>query len=101
MLVVAGSIRIDPADREQASVAARGVMTKTHKEPGNIAYVFSEDLEEPGLYYVFEKWENQEALDFHFTTPHMAKFQQAMGGFGIREMKVQRYEIASVGPLGG
>jgi hypothetical protein len=31
----------------------------------------------------------------------MASFQRAMGGFGVREMAVQRYEIARVGPLGG
>ena len=43
----------------------------------------------------------QEALDFHFKTPHMAKFQQAMAGFGVKEVKLQRYEISSSGPLGG
>jgi hypothetical protein len=31
----------------------------------------------------------------------MAKFQGQIGGLGLRDMKVQRYEISSVGPLGG
>ena len=51
--------------------------------------------------HVFEEWESQAALDAHFETPHMVKFQQAMGGFGIRGMNVKRYEVASVAPLGG
>jgi len=29
----------------------------------------------------------------------MARFQAAAAGFGIKEMKLQRYEIASVGPM--
>jgi hypothetical protein len=29
----------------------------------------------------------------------MARLQQAMGGLGVREMKVQRYEVARVGPV--
>jgi hypothetical protein len=31
----------------------------------------------------------------------MARFQKAMGGFGIVDMQVKRYEISKVGSLGG
>lgn len=101
MLAIAGTIQIDPAKQDEATPAAIEMMEATHAEPGNISYTFSASLSEPGLIHVFEEWESQEALDEHFKAPHMAKFQKAMGGFGIRGMKVQRYEIASVGPLGG
>jgi hypothetical protein len=30
----------------------------------------------------------------------MASFQKAMGGFGVKEMAVKKYEVSSVGPLG-
>jgi hypothetical protein len=29
----------------------------------------------------------------------MARFQKAVGGLGVREMKVQRYDVSKVGPL--
>jgi hypothetical protein len=29
----------------------------------------------------------------------MARFHKAVGGLGVREMAVQRYEVAKVGPL--
>ena len=101
MLVIAGHIRLDPAKRDAAIAAARDVMQETHKEPGCISYTFSTDLADDGLFHVFEEWESQDALDAHFKTPHMATFQGAMGGFGIQEMKIQRYEVASVGSLFG
>ena len=101
MLVIAGTISIDPEKREAAVTAAVEMMEATRREPGCISYTFSGDLSDPGGFRIFEEWESQEALDVHFAAPHMAKFQSAMGGFGVRDMKVQRYEIASVGPIRG
>jgi quinol monooxygenase YgiN len=99
MLVVAGHVVLDPAKREEAIEAARTMMAETRKEPGCRSYVFTADLEDPARFLIFEEWESAEALEAHFATPHMARFQQAMGGLGVREMDVRRYEIASVGPV--
>jgi quinol monooxygenase YgiN len=99
MLVIAGHIDLDPEKREAAISAAKEIMTETQKETGCISYTFSADLADPGRFLIFEQWQDQEALDAHFATPHMAAFQKVMGGFGIRNMAVQRYEISSVGPL--
>ena len=99
MLVIAGTIRIDPTKRDEAAKAALAIMKETHKEEGNLAYAFSADLEDEGLIYIFEKWESQEALDFHFKTPHMAEFQATIGTLGVKDMKVEKYEISSKGSL--
>jgi quinol monooxygenase YgiN len=101
MLVIAGTIRMDPAKVDEATPATVDVMKATRAEAGCVAYAFSRDLGDPGLIHVFEEWESQEALDAHFETPHMATFQKAMTGFGIQEIRLQRYEVSSVGPLGG
>ena len=99
MIVIAGTISLDPAKREEAFAAAKQIMIETHKEEGNIAYVFSSDLNDEGLVHVFEAWESQDALDIHFKTPHMAEFQAKIGELGVKDMKIQKYEIASVGSL--
>lgn len=99
MLVVAGHVCIDPAHREEAVAAARTMMEATCREPGCRSYVFSADLDDPARFRLFEEWESAEALEAHFATPHMAAFQKAMGGLGVREMAVQRYEVSSVGPV--
>ncbi len=99
MIVIAGHIRIDAANRDAASAAAGEMMQQTHSEDGNISYIFSSDLSDPGLFYIFEEWKDQDTLDFHFKTPHMAKFQAALGGLGVQEMKVQKYQVSSVGPI--
>ena len=99
MIVIAGHVALDPARREPAIAAARAMMEETRKEKGCISYSFSADLEVPGCFRIFEEWESDEALRAHFASPHMARFQKAVGGLGVREMAVQRYEVAKVGPL--
>lgn len=101
MLVIAGLIRIDPARREEAIRAAVEMQEATREEEGCISYTFSADLADAGVFRIFEEWKSPEALGVHFRSPHMAKFQAAVAGLGVKEMKVQRYEIASVGPLRG
>jgi len=99
MLVIAGHIRLDPAKREAVIAAARDVMRDTRREAGCISYTLSSDVEDLGLFHIFEEWESAEALGAHFKAPHMARFQAAAAGFGIKEMKLQRYEVASVAPM--
>ena len=99
MLVIAGHIRIDPANRAAAVAAVSEVMAATREESGCISYTFSADLADEGLFHLFEEWESQEALDAHFKQPHMAKFQGAFGSFGVKGVKIQRYEVGSVSKL--
>jgi quinol monooxygenase YgiN len=101
MLVVAGYVKLDPAKVETAKQAALAVMTATQQEEGCISYTFSADLLEAGHFHIFEEWESQTALDAHFKAPHMATFQKAMGGFGVSEIRVQRYEVGQVDKLLG
>ncbi len=101
MLVVAGYVKLDPNKLDPAMEAARTVMEATRQEAGCISYTFSADLSEEGHFHIFEEWESQAALDEHFKAPHMAVFQKAMGGFGVSEIKVQRYEVGKVDKLLG
>jgi quinol monooxygenase YgiN len=99
VIVIAGTIEIDPAKKDEAAAAALEIMRETHKEEGNLAYAFSQDLEDDGLIHIFEKWESQEALDFHFETPHMATFQKQVGSLGVKGMHLEKYEVSSVGSV--
>lgn len=99
MLVIAGTIRIDPANWDKAVAAAKEMMVETHKEPGCHAYEFSGDLNQPGVFRLFEEWESEEALAAHFKAPHMKVFQKAIGEVGVKEMDLKRYEVSSAGPL--
>ena len=99
MIVIAGTIHIDPSKKKEATDAAIEMMKATHTEPGNIEYAFTWDLIEEGVVRIIEQWEDQAALDAHFDAPHMAVFSGKLGGLGIKGMDVKKFEIASVRPV--
>ena len=99
MIIIAGTISIDPAKADQAIADAVAMMQATHEEEGNLAYVFSLDPLVPGQIQLFEKWASEEALAAHSASAHMAEFRPKMGAWGVTGADIKKYEIASEGPL--
>jgi quinol monooxygenase YgiN len=99
VIVIHASLLIDPAKTDAAIAAAKDMMTESRKEPGCHAYTFTRDLYEPARFHIIEEWESDEELAKHFQMPHMATFQKAMGGLGVREMKAEKFVVSSKGPL--
>ena len=95
MLVVAGRIRVKPDRREEAVKIALEVAQATRAEPGCISYRFYGDLEDASVFFVFEEWQNEEALATHFTMPHMATFAEAIPGLVAGPLEITRYEVAA------
>jgi quinol monooxygenase YgiN len=96
MLIVAGTVRVDPAKREEAIRVARAMATATQAEAGCRDYRFWSDLADPALFFIFEVWDSEDALARHFQAEHMRTFQQALPGLGARDFAIQRYAVASV-----
>ncbi len=99
MLVVAGTISIDPAQRATAEAAFDRMRTATLAEPGCISYQAYVDRADPGTVFIFERWRDQADLDAHFATPHMAEFGAALAGCGVRGMDVRKYVVSAEGPV--
>lgn len=97
MLIVAGAITLDPAKRDEADAAFEKMRTATLEEPGCIEYQAYSGRNDPGTVFMFEKWQDQAALDAHFASPHMAEFGAALGGLGVTGMDVKKYEVSSEG----
>jgi quinol monooxygenase YgiN len=99
VIIVAGTIDMDPAKVTEAMEAAKVMMAATRQEPGNQEYVFSVDPVVPGKVRIFELWDDQASLDAHGKTPHMAEFGAKVGGFGVIGMDIKKYVVASTGQI--
>ena len=47
---------------------------RTHKEAGNIMYRIHEVPGKPEQYMIYEKWQDQAALDFHMAQDYLQNF---------------------------
>jgi quinol monooxygenase YgiN len=99
MLIVAGVIQIDPSCRHAAEPVFETMRAATLKEAGCLEYQAYVDRHDPGTLFMFERWNDQAALDAHFVSPHMAEFGAALGGLGVRGMDVKKYAVSSEGSV--
>jgi quinol monooxygenase YgiN len=99
MIVVAGTVAVVPARREEAARVALAMAEATRREAGCRAYRFSTDLADPNLFLVFEEWESAEALARHFESAHMRVFRERLPGLVAGPPAIRRYEVSSAGPM--
>ena len=95
MLIVAGTVRVPAANLDGLRPHMAAMMAASQAEAGCLGYSYGEDVTEPGLIHVFERWEGQAALDAHFKTPHMAAWRAAWPSFGVSDRNLFAYEVAS------
>jgi len=99
MVIVAGTITLDPAKRAQLEVAFDRMRAATLREAGCLEYQAYADRKDPSTVLIFEKWESEEALRAHFATPHMAEFGAALAQVGVTGSGVKKYQVSGEGPV--
>lgn len=99
MIIIAGTVRIDPAKREAAQDVIRAVITKSREEDGCIEYNYAVDVLDTSIVHVYEIWRDEKALQAHFKTDHLQVWRQSWSTFGISDRKLQRIEVASMSAL--
>ena len=93
MLIVAGEVKLaDVAEIDAARDAIVAMMASSNAEEGCILYAFSQDLAEPTVIRIIEKWQDQAALDAHFEVPHMAAFMAALANARVESVVTHLYD---------
>lgn len=99
MLIVAGTITVEAGHRDTVLEAVAPMVAATRAEAGCQDYVFSPDPGDPRLIRLYERWDDQAALDAHFASAHMAEWQARAAGLAITGRDIAKYTIAGVGPV--
>ena len=99
MLLIAGSIRIDPTRRDELIETAIEVALELRKQVGCTEVSISADLEDRSLLHLLQKWDSQAALSVNITSPRIFAIQNQVGRLGIREMTLLKYDVAMVDPI--
>lgn len=91
MIFVQGWIKLVPQDVEKILPIARDMVAATLKEEGCIHYSFAQDVSEPSLIHISERWRGEDELNAHFQTSHMASFNEAANEMTIEHMDVRMF----------
>jgi quinol monooxygenase YgiN len=99
MIVVTALAQTDDARRAQAIEVAQTLAAASRAEAGNIGYRICQDTEDPNTIVFVEEWRDEEALQSHFTTPHIATFRAAVAGLVTGPPDVKFHTIAQTRDL--
>lgn len=95
MLIVAGTVRIDPTKFAIARVEMAKMIAASRVEDGCFGYSYAIDVVDPSLVRVFEVWRDRAALDAHFQTPHIVAWRATWAEIGISERRLESYEVSA------
>ena len=92
-VLIAGTVDLDPDQREAALQGARPLIEAALGEPGCLAYVWTADPFDAGRIHVFEEWEDEETLGVHLRAPSYLNMLAHLGAAGIRGAVTQKYRV--------
>jgi quinol monooxygenase YgiN len=99
MLLILGTFRIAPGAIDAARPAMTRMIAQSRAEPGCIEYSYSEDLLDPGLFRVTERWRDREALAGHSSAPHLLEWRACWPRLGIGERDLILYNADDGEPI--
>ncbi len=67
-------INAKPEYREEVENTLRELARLTNLEAGNVCYVLHQAQDNPDQFIIYEKWQNQNALDFHMNQEYLKSF---------------------------
>ena len=95
MIVVVGRVTSDAEKRDELIEVAQAVARASREEQGCASYRFYEDTERPNEFVFIEEWADQQALDRHFATDHIAVFMRSIPAAITSPPDVKFHTIAS------
>jgi quinol monooxygenase YgiN len=96
MIIIAGTLRVKPESVEQALAVFRTMAEHSRAEKGCLAYRFFSDPQDPALFFIFEQWLDESALQAHGWSPHMAEFRRQRAPLVAGEVDIKRYDVTEV-----
>jgi len=78
MIVVLGSVLVQPGKLDQALALSQTHVQRSRAEPGCIAHAVHLDSENPQRLVFVERWADQTALQVHFKVPESGQFVAAL-----------------------
>jgi quinol monooxygenase YgiN len=99
MLLIVGTIRLPAARLDAARPRMASMIEATRAEVGCLEYSYAEDVLDPCLIHIKERWRDRVALDEHLKSAHIAVWRDNGPSLGIGERNLYLYEVGEPKPL--
>ncbi len=95
MIIVTGHVRVRPEMMDTLRPYMRAALEGTRQEPGCLLYAYGEDVLDPGLIRISERWESWQAIEAHTTKPYIKAWAEARAAHGgTLERDILAHEVS-------
>jgi quinol monooxygenase YgiN len=99
MLIIAGTITVNPDDREKFLAIRQETVAAARKMHGCLEYAFSADIVDPSCVRLFERWESEDDVAA-WMAAHRSDGPHAIHPkVPILRMDFLKHQISSTGPI--
>lgn len=102
MIQINGTIQLAPgtvANNPETVEAIKAMVAASRAEDGCYTYTFAQDMSDPDVLIIYERWRDREALAAHGASAHMAEFQKVMAANPPVGRDLRIYETDEGNPL--
>ncbi len=92
MILVTGHFRVSPEKVEALRPHMRAVIEANRQEDGCILFAYGEDVLDPGMIRVVERWRDWPSLEAHGRSAHVATWREATKAAGVLDREVIAHE---------
>lgn len=78
LLTVIANMKAKPGKEQELRQALEALIEPTSREDGYVNYDLHQSVDDPAVFYFYENWESEEALDAHLSAPHLEQFKGVM-----------------------
>lgn len=99
MILVIGTVRIAPEKIALALPAMDKMATASRAEAGCLEYTYAQDVFDPKIIHVIEKWSDENSLDAHFNTEQLREWRASWAEIGITDRNLMAFKTGAGTPL--
>ena len=101
MVIVVGTIQVDPARRDEFLAEQAEDFAAGRAEPGCLEYGLLIDPEQPDRVRLLERWADVPSFEAHLQalTARAAEGKMPMASDAVRGMEIIRHDVASISKL--
>ena len=96
LIILSVVLEAAPGREQELGSLLSSLVEPTRAEAGCLSYELSASREKPGVFFFYEKFADQNALDAHVNTPHFQDFlKRREGDDPIANQRVMRWSALS------
>ncbi len=96
MIIVTGSVSLDPAQREAAIALGCEHSGRSRGEDGCLSHNCYVDAEDANRLHFFEQWSDMEAVQKHFAVPESGDFVRQISALATTKPQIRIFNAEGV-----